>query len=446
MAQTFKRKLYDDMLKWKNTRHGSTALLIKGARRTGKSTIAETFAKNEYKSYILIDFSIAGKDTTSLFDDLSDLNFLFLALQANYQTKLYERESVIIFDEVQLAPKARQAIKHLVRDGRYDYIETGSLLTLKRNVKDIVIPSEETRLTLNPLDYEEFLWATGDDISMSLIRASFEAKRPLGDDLNRRLMRYFRLYMLIGGMPQAVNAYLETNNLEDVDTVKREIIELYMDDFRKIDSTGKASLLFSAIPAELNKNTSRYKVSNVVEAGNSNRTSEILMDMIDSMTVNICYHANDPAAGLSLHRDTDKFKLFMADTGLFITLAFMDKSYTDNVIYTKILSNKLDTNLGYIYENVVAQMLIASGYNLFYYTFAKPNDNNHYYELDFLLTHRDKICPLEVKSSGYKTHKSLDAFQDKYSSRISQRYLIYTKDLRKEQDIICVPAYMTPLL
>jgi predicted AAA+ superfamily ATPase len=219
-----------------------------------------------------------------------------------------------------------------------------------------------------------------------------------------------------------------------------------MDDFRKIDSTGKASLLFSAIPAELNKNTSRYKVSNVVEAGNSNRTSEILMDMIDSMTVNICYHANDPAAGLSLHRDTDKFKLFMADTGLFITLAFMDKSYTDNVIYTKILSNKLDTNLGYIYENVVAQMLIASGYNLFYYTFAKPNDNNHYYELDFLLTHRDKICPLEVKSSGYKTHKSLDAFQDKYSSRISQRYLIYTKDLRKEQDIICVPAYMTPLL
>jgi hypothetical protein len=446
MAQTFKRKLYDDMLKWKNTRHGSTALLIKGARRTGKSTIAETFAKNEYKSYILIDFSIAGKDTTSLFDDLSDLNFLFLALQANYQTKLYERESVIIFDEVQLAPKARQAIKHLVRDGRYDYIETGSLLTLKRNVKDIVIPSEETRLTLNPLDYEEFLWATGDDVSMSLIRASFEAKRPLGDDLNRRLMRYFRLYMLIGGMPQAVNAYLETNNLEDVDTVKREIIELYMDDFRKIDSTGKASLLFSAIPAELNKNTSRYKVSNVVEAGNSNRTSEILMDMIDSMTVNICYHANDPAAGLSLHRDTDKFKLFMADTGLFITLAFMDKSYTDNVIYTKILSNKLDTNLGYIYENVVAQMLIASGYNLFYYTFAKPNDNNHYYELDFLLTHRDKICPLEVKSSGYKTHKSLDAFQDKYSSRISQRYLIYTKDLRKEQDIICVPAYMTPLL
>jgi hypothetical protein len=446
MAQIFKRKLYADMLKWKETRHGSTALLIKGARRTGKSTIAETFAKNEYKSYILIDFSIAGKNTTSLFEDLSDLNFLFLTLQANYHVKLYERQSVIIFDEVQLAPKARQAIKHLVKDGRYDYIETGSLLTLKRNVKDIVIPSEETRVTLNPLDYEEFLWAIGDELSMDLIKASFAAKRPLGDDVNRRLMRYFRLYMLVGGMPQAVNAYLETNNLEYVDNVKREILELYKDDFRKIDPSGKASLIFSAIPAELNKNTSRYQLSSVVNSAKTERISEILMDMADSMAVNISYHSNDPAIGLSLHRDTDKFKLFMADTGLFVTLAFMDKSYTDNVIYAKILSDKLDANLGYIYENVIAQMLVAAGYNLFYYTFAKPNDSNHHYEVDFLLTHRDKLCPLEVKSSGYKTHKSLDAFQDKYSSRISQRYLIYTKDLRKEHDIICIPAYMTPLL
>jgi hypothetical protein len=259
-------------------------------------------------------------------------------------------------------------------------------------------------------------------------------------------MRYFRLYMLVGGMPQAVNAYLETNNLEYVDNVKREILELYKDDFRKIDPSGKASLIFSAIPAELNKNTSRYQLSSVVDSAKTERISEILMDMADSMAVNISYHSNDPAIGLSLHRDTDKFKLFMADTGLFVTLAFMDKSYTDNVIYAKILSDKLDANLGYIYENVIAQMLVAAGYNLFYYTFAKPNDSNHHYEVDFLLTHRDKLCPLEVKSSGYKTHKSLDAFQDKYSSRISQRYLIYTKDLRKEHDIICIPAYMTPLL
>lgn len=355
---------------------------------------------------------------------------------------------------MQLYPPARQAIKHLVKDRRYDFIETGSLLSIKKNVKGIVIPSEETRLPMYPMDYEEFLWAVGKTGTYELIKYSFSNEKPLGDAVNRELMREFRLYMLVGGMPQAVSAYLESNDFSTVDAVKRNILELYIDDFRKIDPSGKASRMFSSIPAELSRNTMRYKVGSVIENATASRLSELLMDMADSMTVNFAYHANDPNVGLSLHADYRRFKMFLADTGLFVTLAFMDKDYTENEIYRKLLSDKLSTDFGYVYENVIAQMLRSAGNELFYYTFKEEavkengSDNSvlRNYEVNFLLSRKDKICPIEIKSSGYNSHKSLDRFQEKYSGRIQHRYLLYTKDMRKDKDILCLPAYMAGLL
>lgn len=441
----FERKIYQKMLKWKKDSNGKTALLIKGARRVGKSTIVEEFAKKEYSSYILIDFSIAPKEVHNLFSDLSDLNYLFLRLQLIYHVNLENRKSVIIFDEVQKEPLARQAIKHLVKDGRYDYIETGSLLSIKKNVENIVIPSEETRIEMVPMDYEEFRLALGDKATIPMLKTAFENKISLGDDVNRRMMRDFRLYMLVGGMPQAVNEYIDTNNFSKVDEMKRSILELYQDDFRKIDSTGKASLMFSAIPSELTKNASRYQVSSVIPKEKQNRVLGIIANMKDSLTVNLAYHANDPSAGISLHEDISKYKMFLGDTGLFTTLAFMDKDFTENIIYEKLLNDKLDTDLGYLYENIVAQMLYASGNKLFYYTFPK-NNSTHNYEIDFIITKKNKVCPIEVKSSGYKTHASIDAFSNKFSSKIGQKYLIYTKDLRKDGDLLCVPLYMTMFL
>lgn len=443
--RVFERKIYQKMLQWKKESEGKTALLIKGARRVGKSTIAEEFAKKEYSSYILIDFSIATKEVHELFEDLSDLNYLFLRLQLIYHVNLEKRKSVIIFDEVQKEPLARQAIKHLVKDGRYDYIETGSLLSIKRNVKDILIPSEETRIEMTPMDYEEFRWALGDKATIPMLRSAFDNKISLGDDVNRRLLRDFRLYMLVGGMPQAVNEYLDTNNLSKVDRVKRSILELYQDDFRKIDPTGRASLLFSAIPSELSKNASRYQVSSVLPNTKPDRILGIVGDMKDSLTVNIAYHANDPSAGLSMHENISRYKMFIMDTGLFVTLAFMDRDFTENIIYEKLLSDKLDADLGYLYENMVAQMLYSNGNRLFYYTFPKEK-STHNYEIDFLLARGNKVCPIEVKSSGYKTHASMDAFSGKFSGKIGQKYLIYTKDLRKDGDILCLPIYMTMFL
>lgn len=441
----FKRKLYNKMLEWKKEFNGRTALLIKGARRVGKSTLVEEFAKNEYESYILIDFSVASKEVHALFSDLSDLNYLFLRLQMIYHVDLIERRSVIIFDEVQMQPLARQAIKHLVKDYRYDYIETGSLLSIKKNIRNIVIPSEETRLQLYPLDYEEFRWALGDTVTLPLLRSTYEKMTPVGDDINRRLLRDFRLYMLVGGMPQAVDTYIATNNLGMVDQVKRNILELYEEDFRKIDPSGRAGMLFDAIPAELNKNASRYQVSSVIAGEKEERVREILADMQDSMTVYISYHADNPGAGMSLHKDPRRYKLFLCDTGLFVTLAFKDRDFTENEIYEKLLNDKLKTDLGYLYENMVAQILKTAGNELFYYTFPKET-SNHNYEIDFLLARKNKICPLEVKSSGYRTHASLDAFQNKFSARILNRYLIYTKDIRKDKDIFCLPIYMVSFL
>ncbi|MGN0231896.1 MAG: ATP-binding protein [Muribaculaceae bacterium] len=441
----FKRKLYSKMLQWKQERNGSTALLIKGARRVGKSTLVEEFAKNEYESYILIDFTETSPEIKNLFNDISDLDNLLFQLQFHFKKRLEHRKSVIIFDEVQDCPLARQAIKKLVKDGRYDYIETGSLISIKKNTKNIRIPSEETRMTLYPLDYEEFRWALGDDVTMPMLRETFERKKSLGDNLTRKLLRDFRLYMLVGGMPQAIETYLNTNNLSVVDEVKREIIELYADDFRKIDPTGRMTRLFYAIPSQLNKNASRYKISSVIERGKPNQIKELLQDMEDSQVVLFSHHANDPNVGQTLHEDSDKYKLYLTDTGLFITLAFRDKDVTENIIYQKLLSDKLSADLGYVYENVVAQMLKAAGNELFYHTWPTES-GKHNYEIDFLISRGSKICPIEVKSSGYKNHASLDAFFKKFPDRVSNQYLVYTKDLRKDSEVLMVPAFMTMLL
>lgn len=443
MNRIFKRKLYDRLLQWKTTRNGKTAILVEGARRVGKSTLVEQFAKQEYDSYILIDFNKASKRVISLFDDLMDIDFIFLQLQAIYNTVLTKRHSVVIFDEVQACPKARQAIKYLVLDGRYDYIETGSLISIAKNTKEITIPSEEERVSMHPMDYEEFRWALGDKASVPLIKQFFDSRLSLGQ-AHRDKMRDLRLYVLVGGMPQAVNEYLETNNLSMVDLVKRDIIRLYLDDFQKIDPSCRIELLFRNIPAQLSQNSNRYKPYSVLGNMESDKLQRLLREMEDSKTVLFASHANEPNVGMSLHKDTTKFKLFCADTGLFITLAFWDKAFTDNVIYDKLLSDKLNANLGYVYENLVAQMLIASGNELFYYTWAK--DATHNYEIDFLIACGAKICPIEVKSSGYKSHASLDAFGEKFSKVILQKYLLYGKDLQKDGNTLLLPFYMAPFV
>ena len=440
----FRRKVYGKMLEWKTTSKGRSALLLEGARRIGKSTIVEEFAKKEYSSYILIDFNEASQDVKDLFENLMDLDYIFLYLQNIYQTSLYEHESVIVFDEVQQCPKARQAIKYLVKDGRYDYIETGSLISIHKNTKDINIPSEEHRVEMFPMDYEEFRWALGDETGMSLLKQVFEKRMSLGEGINRMKMRDLRLYMLVGGMPQAVNEYLDTKNLQNVDLVKRQIIQLYADDFRKIDPTGRISKLFMSIPSQLSRNLMRYQPTPVVGNIPSDKIDELLLCLEDSKTINIAYHADDPHVGMSLTMDYGKYKLYVGDTGLFVTLAFWDKVFTENIIYNKLLSDKLSANMGYVYENLVAQMLRASGDRLFYYTF--PKDKTHFYEIDFLLSRGNKLCPIEVKSSGYKTHASLDAFCRKFSDRIGQRYLIYTKDLQKDEQTLLLPVYMTPFV
>ncbi len=441
----FRRKIYNDILEWKNNRSDRYALLIKGARRVGKSTIAEEFARNEFRSYIMIDFAHTSKDIINLFDDTYDLDFFFLQLQQLSGVRLYDNESVIILDEIQLCPKARQAIKYLVADGRYKYIETGSLLSIRKNTKDILIPSEEHKISMYPMDFEEFLWAINDDITADTIRMLVKNKRSAGNAMHRKLMKIFRLYMLVGGMPQAVEAYLEYNNLEEVDSVKREIIDLYEEDFVKIDNTGLAGSIYDAIPASLSSNASRYVLSNVKEGTRYNKVQTLIPDMLSSYTVNIAYHANNPDIGMSLEKNLDKYKLFTSDTGLFITLVFKDKDYTENIIYNKLLTDSLGTNLGYVYENVVSQMLVAKGNNLFYYTMPSET-SNHLYEIDFLITKEGKINPIEVKSGNYRTHTSLDVFSNKYSDRIKERYVIHTKDYEWKNGIHYLPVYMVPFI
>lgn len=444
MERIFQRKIYQKLIEWKESARGRTAVLVEGARRVGKSTIVERFAQQEYESYILIDFNKASPSIIALWNDLTDMNRIFLKLQQTYSVTLHERKSVIIFDEVQRCPRARQAIKYLVQDGRYDYIETGSLISIHKNTKDITIPSEEERITMYPMDYEEFRWALGDTVTVPLLKQMFDNRMPQGNDIVRLRLRDIRLYMLVGGMPQAVNTYLDTNNLSLVDKTKRGIIKLYLEDFQKIDTTGNAERLFVNIPAQLSGNASRYQPYTVISQQTEIKMAELLQDLEQSKTTLFCYHCSNPNVGMSLNKDPGRYKMFLADTGLFVTLCFWDKDYTENIIYDKFLSDKLSANLGYIYENLVAQMLATAGNTLFYYTF--PKDSKHNYEIDFLLSRGNKLVPIEVKSSGYRTHKSLDVFSEKFSSRVRDRILLYTKDYQMDGATTCLPIYYTPFL
>lgn len=439
----FKRKAYDELKEWKEQYADKYAVLLEGARRVGKSTIAEQFARKEYKSYILIDFSKTSEEMLACFDDIHNPDMFFLRLQAITGINLYQHESVIIFDEVQLFPKARQAIKHLVKDGRYHYIETGSLISIRKNIKDILIPSEEMKIQVYPMDYEEFCDATNGNYE--LLGKIYMLKKGVGQQVNRKLMRDIRLYMAVGGMPQAVESFVNGENFSAIDMVKRQIIKLYEDDFRKLDPSGMISAMYHSIPAQLSKGGKKYRTSALTGKRKSSKEEKLLYDLIDSKTVLPSYNTTDPRVSLSLTKDLDSYKMYIADTGLFITLMFIDRPVAENDIYAKLLADKLPANLGYLYENLVAQMIAASGRELFYHTWKKEK-STHYYEIDFLITQSSKVSAIEVKSSGVGKHESLTEFQKKYSKTVRDCVIISQKDVDREGQISFLPVYLTPFL
>lgn len=439
----FKRKVYDKLLEWKKLYSDRYAILLEGARRVGKSTIAESFAKNEYKSYILIDFSKTTNNILECFDDIGNLNIFFLRLQAETGITLYEHDSLIIFDEVQLFPKARQSIKHLVADGRYSYLETGSLISIKKNVKDILIPSEEMKIQVYPMDYEEFCDATQN--SYELLNQIYDSGSPIGQATNRKLMRDLRIYMAVGGMPQAVEAYMDGKNFSEIDMVKRQIITLYEEDFKKIDASGRLSAMYHSIPAQLAKDTKKYRIAGAISKTSTERNEELLYELIDSKTVLPCFNTTDPNVSLADTKDFDSYKLYVSDTGLFVTLMFMDRAVTENDVYAKLLSDNLPANLGYLYENLMAQMIASTGRELYYHTWEKK-ESTHYYEVDFLISDKSKVNAFEIKSSGLGKHESINEFCRKYSKNVNKAYLISQKDVGKDGSLLLKPFYLVPFI
>ena len=450
-----RRKLYDRLKTWKEQSRGESALMIDGARRVGKSYLVEEFAKREYKSYILIDFNRVSEEVKGLFDQYLDhLDMFFLYLSNYAQTPLYERESLIIFDEVQLYPRARAAIKYLVADRRYDYIETGSLVSIKRNVADIVIPSEEEQVKLYPIDFEEFLWAMGNEMLMPFIRDCFETKRPLGQVMHRQAMDYFRQYMIVGGMPQAVAKYVETKSFADVDRVKRRILDLYRADIRKYAGlhSARVSSVFDQIPAQLQRHERRFTLSDLEEGARQRDYEAALFWLDEAMVVNMCYNATEPSVGLMLNQDRTTLKIYMADTGLLLSQSFSSEELVDEEIYKKILLDKLSFNKGMVIENIVAQMLRSAGHTLFFYSNPTRENAEDRMEIDFLITKtgvtsRHNISPIEVKSGQRYTLTSLRKCIKKYDRDLATPYLIHPADLRiSEEGITFLPLYMTPLL
>ena len=424
-------------------------MLIDGARRVGKSFIAEEFAKNEYKSYILIDFGNAPQDILDTFlNDSADLDLFFAKLAAFYSTVLYKRQSLLIFDEVQQFPRARQLIKYLVADGRYDFIETGSLIRLKKNVQDIIIPSEEEHIEMFPLDFEEFLWALGDNATIPFVRQCFEKRLPLGQAVHRKIMNEFRQYVLVGGMPQAILAYLNSKNFEAADEAKRRILHLYRDDVSKFAAgyEDKVFAVFDGIPGQLSKKEKKYKLSSINKDARFRNYEDSFLWLNEAMIVNACFNATDPHIGLALSADHSTQKCYMADTGLLVTLTFMDKPFTENELYRAILFDKLNINEGMLMENIVAQMLRCNGHKLYFYS---RNDNEHrenHMEIDFLISENKKIAPIEVKSADYRSHSSLDKFRRKFSNNIGNSYILYSKDVLQKDGIIHLPFYMAMFL
>ena len=444
VASIFRRKAYDVLRDWKDRSNGSTAMLIEGSRRVGKSTLAKSFGDREYSVCVVIDFSKASPRLKDLFDDLEDIDALLRGLQLHTKRIFKERDTLIVFDEVQRFPRARESIKALVQDGRYDYIETGSLISIKKNVENILIPSEEESFILHPMDFEEFLWANGNE-TFGLLEGVFRDRKGLDDSIHSVMMKRYMEYIAVGGMPQAVEAFVNGKSYQEIDRVKRNIIKLYMDDFRKIDSSGMIGRYYSNIPSELSRETMRYRTTNIDESVGPNREKELFAELEDSKTVIVNRHVNDPRVGMSMTLDPDFFKMYLEDTGLFVTLCFMDKDISDNIIYEHLVSGKLPANLGYVFENAVAQALVAAGYKTFYHTFPKE-DNRHYYEIDFIIPSGKKIIPIEVKSSKIRPHKSMDKFIEKHGRDIDVPIIISTKNIGEVDGIMNIPIYMTGFL
>lgn len=449
-----KRKIYNEIVKWKNTSNGTSALLIEGARRVGKSYIAEEFAKNNYKSYILIDFSKVPSEITKLFDNyLDNLDYLFTYLSEYFGVKLYERETLFIFDEIQFCPKARGAIKHLVADHRYDYIETGSLISIKKNVKDILIPSEEEKITLYPMDYEEFLWAMGNETLMDFIKQCYKDKKMLGSVLHRKAMDYFKEYLIVGGMPQAVLSYSKERDFEHVDKIKRNILSLYREDIRKNaeELNLKVEQIFDTIPSQLQKHEKKFNISNLDENSRYRNYEGAFYWLNDAKLINIAYNTTEPNIGLGQRLDSNSFKSYMMDTGLLLSMTFNEKNIISEGIYKKILFDKLSFNEGMILENVVAQMLTANNRKLYFFSRNEREDSSETMEIDFLIskdsiTSKHNIIPIEVKSGDRYTYSSLNKLKNKYNNYLDRSIIIHTKDLKSEDDILYIPIYMTPLL
>ncbi|MCL1896021.1 MAG: AAA family ATPase [Clostridiales bacterium] len=449
-----KRKIYDRLLDWKKDGAGKTALLIDGARRVGKSYIATAFAKAEYKTWLLVDFNNAGDDVLNLFKNyLNDLDSFFMYLSAYYNVKLYERESLIIFDEVQMYPRARAALKYLVADGRFDYIETGSIVSIKKNVKDIVIPSEERHIKMYPMDFEEFLKALGNETLIPVIFKHFLEQKSLGQAMHRKAMDFFRQYMIVGGMPQAVAQYREARDFDKVDQIKRDILSLYRADISK-HANGyemKAASIFDEIPAQLSKHKKKFKLASITKEARFRDYKDALFWLDDAMIVNTCYNATEPGIGLKLNMDRLTLKCYMADTGLLISHAFDENSIVSEEIYRKLLFGKLEVDKGMIVENIVAQMLACSGHKLYFYSNPDRNDKSSRMEIDFLIaknkiSNRHSISPIEVKSGKNYTLTSLRKFRDKYHEQLHTPYVLHTGDLKSEDGIVYLPVYMAPFL
>ena len=449
-----KRKVYNDILKWKEESQGKTALLIEGARRVGKSYIVEEFAKDNYKSYILIDFSKVPNEVKELFDNyLDNLDYLFTYISNYYGVKLYERDTLFIFDEIQFCPRARGAIKHLVADGRYDYIETGSLISIKKNVKDILIPSEEEMIKMNPMDFEEFLWAMGNDTLMDFIKECYNNKRNMGQALHRKAMDYFKEYLIVGGMPQAVLEYRESRDFEKTDKIKRNILNLYREDIRKYSDelNLKVEQIFDTIPSQLQKHEKKFNISSLDENARYRNFEGAFYWLSDACLINIAHNTTEPSIGLGQRMDNNSFKCYLFDTGLLLSMTFNEKAIINEEIYKKILFDKLSFNEGMILENVVAQMLVASSRKLYFFSRNDRKDSSETMEIDFLIssdkvTSKHNIIPIEVKSGERYTFSSLAKLQNKYKDYLAKPIIIHTKDLKEEDGILYIPVYMTRLL
>lgn len=448
-----RRKVYEKLLTWKK-QNGESALLIQGARRVGKSYIVEEFARKEYKSYILIDFNKANQQIKDLFlYDIDSLDTFFMKLTALFGEKLYERESLIVFDEVQLFPKARSAIKYLVEDGRYDYIETGSLISIRENVKDILIPSEEDSVTMHPLDFEEFLWAVGNEAMVDLIRECYEKRKPLGQALHRKAMDYFRQYMIVGGMPQAVAVFVKNHDFDEVDRVKRRILKLYREDIRK-HARGyemKVEAIYDELPSQLKNQNRHFKLSSLKQGARFDEYKDAMFWLSDAMIVNNCYNSTEPNIGLALNKDRTLLKCYMGDTGLLVSHSFDENGIVSEEVYKKLLLDKLEVNMGMVMENVIAQMLVANNHRLFFYANASREDKDSRMEIDFLIakskvSNRHNISPIEVKSGKNYTLSSLQKFKEKYKEQTDVPYVLHTGDLKEEEGTVFLPLYMTMFL